>query len=358
MVRSTDWPTGIRPSGRGFQIRVWRQDKPAYTETFGCSTNKTDLAGAIKRRDWLKVRISAGLPIIEGEDSALSLFGEVAQDYLETFEGKQSSLVEYHRILNHWWMVFANDPIQHITKAQIKRILKNMDVTTRTKRNRLIPLYGVFNHAEIRPPIIKLKKHQKKAIERYTPIQREALLERMDGQARVYFAILFGCGLRPGECLGLEWSDFDGEYLHISKQITKRRLEPSTKTSVRRKVYVPKTLRGIIQGCSTRFAGGHIFQNSFGRPYLDTDIFNAEWKIAHKKARIPYRIPYVCRHTRAAELLSMGVAPARAAKELGHSVEMFLRTYSEYIEEYAKEDMSLFESVDRKNTAENKEGQK
>jgi hypothetical protein len=31
----------------------------------------------------------------------------------------------------------------------------------------------------------------------------------------------------------------------------------------------------------------------------------------------------------------MGVIPAEAADQLGHSVEMFLRTYSEYMKEYS-----------------------
>ena len=63
-------------------------------------------------------------------------------------------------------------------------------------------------------------------------------------------------------------------------------------------------------------------------------MFNAAWKKAHDKARIPYRIPYACRHTRAAELLSTGVLSAKAAKQMGHSVAVFLRIYTELIEEY------------------------
>ena len=39
---------------------------------------------------------------------------------------------------------------------------------------------------------------------------------------------------------------------------------------------------------------------------------NAAWKEAHRRARVPYRIPHTCRHTRAAELLSTGVEPAEA----------------------------------------------
>lgn len=89
----------------------------------------------------------------------------------------------------------------------------------------------------------------------------------LDGQEAVYFALLFGCGLRPcGEPLALRWTDSDGEELEISKEITKRRIEPSTKTNVRRKVYVPQWVRPYLNNYYTRFDGGYIFQIYFRVP--------------------------------------------------------------------------------------------
>src|SRR5690606_2861983 len=118
----------------------------------------------------------------------------------------------------------------------------------------------------------------------YTPKQRDALLSALSGQPKVYFAVLFGCGLRPGEALALQWTDYDGQELDISKQITKRRREESTKTNMRRRVYVPAWVRDILRGHSTQFAKGYVFLNSHSGPYLDTDIFNNAWRSAHKKA--------------------------------------------------------------------------
>ena len=93
-----------------------------------------------------------------------------------------------------------------------------------------------------------------------------------------------------------------------------------------------------------RIDSEYFFVNSLGSYYRDTDEFNDAWRDAHKKARVTYRIPYACRHTRAAELLSLGNDPADAAKQMGHSVQMFLTIYSEFIEEYAKNrDKSRFE---------------
>jgi integrase len=347
MSQEKRWPTGIRPSGKGLQIRLWADGEVVYQETLHLNPRrKSDVAVAVRRRKWLVARLASGLGLGPEEDP-ISLFRDVAQEYLNTLEAKAQVIIEYHRMLNHWWMPeLGKRPIQDVTSAHIKRILSKMPVTSKTKKNRLIPLYGVLKHAEIQPPRIKLRKHQKEPVERYTPAERGKLLKKLEGAARIYFTLLFGCGLRPGEALALQWSDFDGECLKISKQITSRRIEPTTKTSVRRKVYVPQWVRDALRTHPSHITSPYLFNNSFGRPHLDTDRFNAKWKIAHTKARISYRVPYICRHTRAAELLSIGITPPDAAKQLGHSTEMFYRVYSEFIEEYMGEkDMSRFDGT-------------
>ena len=118
---------------------------------------------------------------------------------------------------------------------------------------------------------------------------------------------------------------------------------------------MPKWARSTIDTHVTRFDGGHIFQNSLDSHHCDTDVFNAAWKRAHRLARVPYRIPYTLRHTRAAELLSQGASPALAAKQLGHSVQMFLNIYSEYLEEYSDEDIAALDGAHRPNNGQKRE---
>ena len=355
------WPTGIRPRGDGIQIRCYKHGRQIYTETVAGDPYKAaDLASAVKRREWLQSRLKLGLPLTKDDGSERKLFEHAAQDYLDTLEGKTSTQLSYEGILNqHWMPAFAGWPVDEITASEIKRVLAAMNVSQKTKRNTLIPLRGTLTEAGINPnPAngIKLKKQQREEIDRYTAQERSKLLSLLEGQALVYFSLLFGCGLRPGgEPLALRWTDYDGEELYISKQITRRRLEPTTKTYVTRRVYVPHWVREILNNHSTRFAGEWIFVNSFGRCHLDTDVFNEAWRAAHKKARITYRIPYVCRHTRASELLSIGIQPADAAAQLGHSVEMFLRIYARWIEEYSRGlDKSRFEGVGIEPSAQNR----
>lgn len=282
------------------------------------------------------------------EEGSTKLFSEVASEYLDTLEARDSTVFEYYRIIKNWWdPELGKYPIEEITGAKIKKILRGMNVSPKTKKNRLIPLFGVFKYAEVAPPTVKLKRRKKSKIERYTPKERDKVLKKLTGQSKVYFTVLFGCGLRPGEALGLRWDDYDGQYLRIERSISKRKEGP-TKTDTDRKCYVPKWVKKRLDKHKPESAKGAIFKNTEGRHHLDTDMFNKDWKKAHEQAKVPYRVPYVCRHTRAAELLSQGAPIARAAKQLGHSVQMFLDNYSEFIEDYADQDMSAFEGVTAK----------
>ena len=355
-------PTGLSRYERGIRIRITKNRKVVYDEAIQCdSYSQTAIKAAKKRHDEVKSRLALGLPAIEGDDGH-GLFAEIAQEYLDLLEAKDSTSDGYANMLNRYWMPkFQNWPITSINTIEIKKVLSKLKnkhgepLSNKTKKNILIPLRGVLDHAEVNPnPVaaIKFKKTQKAQIQRYTLKERSKLIKSLDGESKFYFSVLFGCGLRPGEALALKWTDLEDSVLDISKQITKHRLEPSTKTSVRRRVYVPEWVRSILRGHSTQFEGGYIFQNGNGDFHKTSDHFNRAWKDCHKKLNIPYRIPYVCRHTRAAELLSIGIEPADAAKQLGHSVEMFLRIYSEYIEEYSRNrDMSRFEGVPVENVA-------
>jgi len=342
------WPTGVRPRGRGIEIRIWQHGKLAYSETIpGDPYKAADLAGAVKRREELEARKRLGLPLFEG-DAGKRTFLDVAQRYLNSLDVDSRTIKEYTNQLNrHWMPPFGRWPVDEIRTEHIKDVLSESTLAQKSKKNILIPLSQVFVYATVIPnPAagVRFGRRKKATVDRYLPGERDKVLDRLQGQDRLYFSLLFATGLRPGEACALLWSDWDGEQLHISKQITKGAFKARTKTFVDRKVYVPQWVRPALQGHSTRFGGGYIFQNTEGNPYRQTRYLNRAWAEAHKRARVRLRTPYCCRHTRAAELLSMGINPADAASQLGHGVQVFLNTYSEFIVEYSdRQDLSRFE---------------
>lgn len=56
------------------------------------------------------------------------------------------------------------------------------------------------------------------------------------------------------------------------------------------------------------------------------------WTPALKALGIRYRRPYNLRHTYATTMLMAGMTPAFCARQLGHSVELFLGTYSRWLD--------------------------
>lgn len=331
-------PTGLSKQNAGIRIRVTVNGK-SYSEEHEGPGDKAHITACVKRRNQIIELVSNGAVL------SFATFGEAAQDWLNTVDVKRSTSMSYANLLNSWWMPQLEHTKLNVINARvIKRILAERDVKNKTKRNALLVLKGVLDHAEISPnpcSSIRLRKQQRPKVERYKPEEREALLGALDGQARVFFAIMFGAGLRTGEVLGLQWGDWDGERLHLERSMTRRRID-TLKNDERRSVVIPSWVRVLINELPSRFAGGHMFLNTKGTAMLDSKLVADAWKQAHDVTGIAYRIPYVCRHTRAAELLSANVNPAAAAKQMGHSVEMFLRIYSEYIEAYA--DQQIFDT--------------
>ncbi|MCO5399130.1 hypothetical protein [Ralstonia soli] len=71
----------------------------------------------------------------------------------------------------------------------------------------------------------------------------------------------------------------------------------------------------------------------YNTAWVDERAFRRSyWTPALKLLGIRYRRPYNMRHTYATAMLMAGMTPAFCAKQLGHSVEMFLRTYAKWID--------------------------
>lgn len=346
------YPVGLYPSGQGIRIKLFKNGKVAHQETIICDPfSKSDIRRVAALRAELKVKLNLGLAFVEeSAPSELQPFSVMAQEYIETHEGKYSTVLSYIGILNKYWIpLFGNLPCSSITKRDIKRARAEQNVSGKTRDNILGALRGVLDHAEVSPnpaKLIKTKKKQTASIDRYSPTDRDKLLSCFSGDTYVYFALLFGCGMRPGELKGLLRTDFDGNHWHVHQQVVRGKLVGSTKTGHRRKVYVPDWVKAAIKTIPSRIDSPYFFINADGSFFKDTRKFNRAWKKAHDRKQLHYRIPYAARHTRAAELLSMGLLPPDAAVQMGHSTHVFLTTYSEFINEYAaNQDPRRFEPL-------------
>jgi len=290
-----------------------------------------------------------------------------------------------------WVPVFGHQALKSIRTKDIQKwINQNCHLSKKTLKNRVSALRRIFKHHVITPNPCPAKEfvfpdEEEVAVLRYRPVEVDALLEYLQDRPMIhlYFSIFRYCGLRTGEILGLKWSDFDGQFLRVTKSIVARELKNTTKTYTKRRVYVPAYARNTLEEYKATRKGAKvvsinaddfIFLNTKGTVFKDADTFCNAWREAHESVRlaskdadklydelcgfwddedigdyleckIPYRIPYTLRHTRAAELISQGQAD-KGPRELGHTRAMFESNYAEILEEYKDrdEDYSLLES--------------
>ena len=380
----TEMPEHLAINGDAILIQIRRSGYDIRKTITGTRwTNKRDIAKCEKIRDeWLYL-ISKKKPIkLEKSDhvavpSKYLTFREAAEKYLliGTDHCNASTIKNMKMRLNaHWLPAFGNYDLEEITTELIQEYfadlkLKGKDYQNKTKKNYLQPLNNVFEHYNMKSPghgavSKKGKKAKKKQqIARYKPEEIKQLISACEKNGRagfnikLYFTLAIGCGLRPQELLVLKWTDFDGEYMHIQRALSDGKIEPP-KTGARRKVYCSAWVRAELREAPSRFLKKWIFPNTVGKFSVKAEIYNEEWAKVHEKVGIPYgeiydedtrellmkRTPYTCRHTRAAELLSTGVIPAKAAQQMGHSDQMFLEIYGEFIEEFSEVDNSILES--------------
>ncbi len=152
-------------------------------------------------------------------------------------------------------------------------------------------------------------------------------------------------GMRHQEILALKWSDIDGAIANVQRCISNYRIEERVKTDfMGREVLLNGSAIDAINKAQTRWGKGFVFPQPDGDYYKKPKRFRLAWIEAHEKSGVEYRPMKTTRHTRASELLSKGVNSAKAAKQLGHDKETFLKTYADYLPEYDSGDDSLLES--------------
>ncbi len=91
-----------------------------------------------------------------------------------------------------------------------------------------------------------------------------AMLSALTGMARTALALMYFCGLRPGEARAARWEDYDGKTLHVRASMWRTHTTtPKTAESVA-PVPAAETLREILAG--SRRESGYILASPTGKP--------------------------------------------------------------------------------------------
>lgn len=148
----------------------------------------------------------------------------------------------------------------------------------------------------------------------------------------------FFTGVRTSEMVGLQWPsiDFNKSHMVVREAIVRGDERKGTKTNMIRIVNLNSRAMSALKAQKehTFLPGGPVFTDPrYGTPWLEERAFRRSfWTPTLKALGIRYRPPNTARHTYATMLLMAGARPAYAAKQMGHSIEMFLNTYSKWID--------------------------
>lgn len=193
-------------------------------------------------------------------------------------------------------------------------------------------------------PVSEIQRaaYQKPPVDPFTREEAEQILAHMQKHhpEQIFNAteFRFFTGVRTSELFGLRWGSVDLQAgSALVKQGIVRGIEKSTtKTNDARNVLLNSRALAALQRQAkfTRMAGEHVFLNpKDNAPWFEEMAYRrGYWEKAIKAIGIRYRKPYNSRHTYAAMMLMAGMTPAFCAKQLGHSVEIFLKTYSKWMD--------------------------
>lgn len=281
------------------------------------------------------------------EAKVSSTLGAMFDEWLKVKrpELQHSTMDSYSRVLSSYHFdTVRKMEVADFNFRELKLLLAEFPVHPKTFNNvasvlNMVLEYG-YNAKFIAEPLhqqIAMRKYQKPGPDPFTLDEVEHLLTKFkSSRGRDYYEFAFFSGLRPSEMLVLKWANVDlrlGTVL-VDAALTRGRVK-GTKTSVARELELTGRAVKVLerQHKLTQLAGGLIFANDDGGALRSTDDpLDAWWKPAMKLSGIRQRDARQTRHTFATVCLMAGIKPAWAARQMGHSVEMFYRVYSRWID--------------------------
>lgn len=163
-----------------------------------------------------------------------------------------------------------------------------------------------------------------------------------------FFTVLIMAGLRPGEALGLQWGDVDGNVLRVRRALVRVACQTAslsdTKTGRSRVIPLGEAAVSALRDHRRRQAERRIslgvayndrdliFSNELGGFADSHNIVSRHFKPLLRRLGLPPIRLYDLRHSHATLLLAAGEHPKVVQERLGHSsITLTLDTYSHVV---------------------------
>lgn len=277
--------------------------------------------------------------------------GTQLDSWLKAQRIEQSTRSGYQAAINFWKIAKLGDkPLHGLKHSHILQALATRpDLTGKTINNYVSVLREAMAMAKLdkilnENPVAEIPraKHQKEPPDPFTRDELEAITaefhDKYPGQVANLVEFWFWTGMRTSEIVGLNWNNVDlasGTVL-VAESMVRGVRKSNTKTNVARLVKLNSRALAALQRQRqhTQMVGNEVFQDPrYFQPWIDERAFRRSyWTPLLKRLGIRYRRPYNMRHTCATTMLMAGMNHSFCAGQLGHSVDIFQRTYSKWID--------------------------
>jgi integrase len=145
----------------------------------------------------------------------------------------------------------------------------------------------------------------------------------------VEFLVSTGC--RVGEAIGLQWQHLsaDCSTVWIGEAIARGGKRKATKTNRSREFRVPATVQAMLKArANGQPPEALVFPAPKGRHIDDHNFCRRAWRSTLTTAKVPYRHPYICRHTFISHALAADCKPMTIAEMTGHDPKVLFSRYA------------------------------
>lgn len=270
--------------------------------------------------------------------------------WLATLRVEHSTMRGYKAAVNFWAARIGATRLRDLKPSHIMTaIASRPDLKGKTINNYMTALRDAMQLAVVdrlvhENPVVHVAtaKAQRPVADPFSMDEVEAIVadlhKRAPAQAANLIEFKFFSGLRSSEVFGLQWGDVGlakGEVL-VHQALVNGRQKSNTKTNVARRVLLNSRALAALQRQRqhTQAGAGAVFLDPVHlAPWeMPKRLVRLYWAPCLRRLGIRYRQPYATRHSYATMMLMAGAAPAWCAKQLGHSVDVFLRTYAKWLD--------------------------
>jgi integrase len=276
--------------------------------------------------------------------------GEQLDNWLNAQRIEESTKAGYSSGVKFWKKSINHTALRALKHSDVLTcIAARPDLTGKTINNYVQVLREAMELAvsdgELKEnPVAKIQpaKHQKAPPDPLTRDEADKIVADIaanhPGQAANFVEFWMWTGMRTSEIFGLRWANVDlaNCSVLVAEAVVRGVQKDNTKTNTARTVKLNSIALAAItrQKAHTFLADDFVFNDPrYDTPWVDERAFRRSyWTPTLKRLGIRYRRPYNMRHTYATIMLMAGMNHSFCAKQLGHSVEMFQRTYSKWID--------------------------